>query len=69
MCSSIQEAADIYYREYNKLFLQNQEINNKLIEVISDRNNLADKFNHLKVTYFLFQKAKSSEDYVKRKRR
>lgn len=37
--------------------------------MISDRNNLADKFNHLKVTPFIFQKAKSSEDYVKRKRR
>lgn len=45
----IQEAAQIYFHEYMKLFQQNRQLNSDLIETFEDRNRLAEKYNELKV--------------------
>lgn len=35
VCSSLREAAEVYYREYLRLYAQNQEANRQLTEVIN----------------------------------
>ena len=51
--SSIHEAAEIYYKEYLKLYTENRVLNYDLISTIEERNIMADKYNHIKVQYCL----------------
>jgi hypothetical protein len=46
---SIEEASHIHFKDYCKLFQVNQTLNNDLVDAISDRNLLADKYNQIKV--------------------
>jgi hypothetical protein len=49
LCSSLQEAAEVYQREYSRLLGLNQDANRKLAAVVAERNQMADRYNSLKV--------------------
>lgn len=49
--ASIQEALDIYYKQYQRLFAQNQALNDDLTSVLSERNILTEQYNRIKVIF------------------
>ena len=48
--TTVEEAAEIYYEEYLRLFKINRTLNEDLIEAFEARNQLAEVYNHLRVS-------------------
>lgn len=49
------EKVNRYYDEYERLFRENNTLNDRLAEVIEERNRLAEKFNTIKVHPIIFR--------------